>query len=89
MSASTIPGTLASGLLQVCAYCYPGITYYAVRPDWALLGLQISHGICKECKAEVTNSFRSGKPNPLARLLKVPLQVAQAGAPLAYPKGKA
>lgn len=55
---TTIPGTLAAGMIQVCAWCLPGDKVFDRFPEWRNLGLDISHGICQPCKAKMLAAMK-------------------------------
>lgn len=54
---------ISGDMLTVCAWCYPAQSIYETYPSLRCLGLRLSHGICKACKAKTLEQIQTTK-NP-------------------------
>jgi len=67
--------------IKVCAWCYPKDSIFLRFPHWAGLGLEVSHGICPDCKGRLLRGLDRTRDalEPVAPMpspgkgLKVPL----------------
>lgn len=64
---ATISENLITGTIRVCSWCRPGITdAVQLNPDWIGLGLEITHGICRDCREKQLAQFNT---SPVLRVM--------------------